>query len=173
MKRRLFFALWPGDEVRRLIADTARRLASHHPGNPVIPANLHLTLAFLGNVDANQYQCVEAMASALRCTGFTLTLDQFGMFPRARVAWLGPQHTPQALQQLSDSVSRAARECGIHLDDRPFNPHVTLARKTSRLQETAIEPIAWQVDAFCLVQSNTLPEGVRYEVIGRWPLLTS
>lgn len=166
--QRLFFALWPDDAVRNSIASFAKQAAEHHQGKRVRTDNLHLTLAFLGNVDDIQRDCVEAMASSLTMTSFSLCLEHTGIFPRPKVLWLGVKENPDALMQLAASLRQGAQDCGVQLNDKGFNPHVTLMRKVTQLHDVELEPIHWKVNNFCLVQSISQPEGVEYRVVKSW-----
>jgi len=166
--QRLFFALWPDDKTRKAIASVVKQASQHHRGNSIRTDNLHLTLAFLGNVNLMQRECVEALAESMSITPFSLCLDHLGVFPRPKVLWLGVKEKPDALKQLATRLGKGARDCGIKLDGKGFNPHVTLMRKVSKLNEFQVEPIYWNVDQFCLVQSISHPEGVEYQVVKRW-----
>lgn len=171
MSQRLFFALWPDAAVRRAIAAVAQQAALQHRGKRVATHNLHMTLAFLGNIDDAQCDCITAMASTLSVAAFELCLGHTGVFPRAKVLWLGCEKRPAAMLQLATSLAEGARQCGIALDDKDFHPHVTLLRKVDRRHELVVEPVRWPVDSFCLVRSVTYAEGVSYEVIETWRLL--
>ena len=180
--QRLFFALWPGDSLRQQLVSRSKPLAQAVHGRSVPTENLHITLAFLGSVDAGQRVCVEDMAANVArntaedvaCSPFALTLDRFGYWSRPRVLWFGASETPEPLRLLADSLSAGARECGLSLDARPYSPHLTLMRKVSRAPEKRdIEPISWSVDRFVLVNSVTVPQGVRYEVVREWLLRES
>jgi 2'-5' RNA ligase len=61
----------------------------------VAAANLHLTLAFLGEVSADKQRALSAMAGRIRQPGFTLTLDDAGQWLRSRVVWLGTRQPPR------------------------------------------------------------------------------
>ncbi len=165
---RLFFALWPDAEVRKQINKVKNLAARQQRGRSMQAGNLHLTLAFLGSVSEEQYECVLERAGQIEFTPFTITLDHIGGFNRAKVVWLGLQEKPFALMQLAAQLHEQATDCGISVDDKPYNPHVTLMRKVDRPQSLVIEPIYWQVDHFCLMQSVTLQEGVQYKVINSW-----
>lgn len=168
---RLFFALWPDDAVRQTLKHHCKPVLRHSGGRAVAIENLHITLAFLGSVDAAQRQCVEQAAAAISLPRFTLTLDQLGYWSRPRVLWLGARETPEEAKQLASQLAKGARDCGLSLDRRPFVAHLTLKRKVREAPPpTELKPIEWAVDQFALVRSHTLPEGVQYEVVGRWPL---
>ena len=166
--QRLFFALWPDDKTRKTIAKLVQRVIPHHQGKPIRTENLHLTLAFLGNVNNAQRDCVEAVAESLSITPFSLCLERLGVFSRAKVLWLGIKEQPDALTQLANDLSNGARDCGIKLDEKTFKPHVSLIRKVNRLHEVEVEPIRWNVNQFCLVQSVSHVEGVEYQVVKSW-----
>lgn len=168
IKQRLFFALWPDAKTRKTIAKLVQRVIPHHQGKPVRTDNLHLTLAFLGNVNKAQRDCVETVAESLSITPFSLCLEHLGVFPRAKVLWLGIKEQPDALIQLANDLAKGARDCGIKLDETAFEPHVSLMRKTNQLHELEVEPIYWNINQFCLVQSISHVEGVEYQVVKSW-----
>jgi len=168
--QRLFFALWPGAAVRSAMDHLAhrqvRKLAKRTPA-----ANLHITLAFPGQVGAGVRDCLEQAADRLSGRSFTLQLDQVGHWPRPRIIWAGPTHTPPELWSLVEQLRAALEGCGITPETRPFQAHVTLARKASRRATgKKIESIDWPVDDFCLAESITDSVGPVYRVLRTWAL---
>lgn len=171
-RQRLFFALWPDADVRAALAAVARG-CGHGRERILVPANLHLTLAFVGNVTADQRACMEAAAATVNGRSFAVTLDQLGFWPRPRVLWAGVEAVPAALEELVADLNSALAICGYQPETRPFRAHVTLARKVSRPpRQIAIAPIRWTVRDFCLAQSVSGERGSEYRVLGRWPLRT-
>ena len=166
--QRLFFALWPDDATRKAITAVVKQAAQYHQGKLIRTDNLHLTLAFLGNVDEAQRDCVEAVAESISMTAFSLCLEHLGVFQREKVLWLGIKEQPDALVQLAESLGVGARACGIQLDGKGFTPHVSLMRKVNQLHEFEVESIHWDVNQFCLVQSISHEEGVQYQVVRSW-----
>ena len=160
---RLFFAIWPdAGSVERLGA-MAGELAPRLGGRAVPRDNIHLTLAFLGDLDDER----AAVAASIPLTAppFTLALDRLGSFRRARVAWAGCSRAPAALVELESDLSARLRELGFALEDRAFTPHVTLLRKIERsLPAEAVEAVRWEVREATLVRSRA----GRYEIIERW-----
>ena len=165
---RLFFALWPDKEVRQSLALINNKLIAHHSGNPMRPENLHLTLAFLGNVPANSLDCLVPMADAISFKCFDLQIEHLDIFPQAQIIWAGLENEPLELINLAEHLHKGALTCGFKLDTRPFKPHLTLMRKAKRLDQQAIHPVIWSVNDFCLVCSVTKPTGVEYKVLYRW-----
>lgn len=168
---RLFFALWPDDDARDALAALARSRLAPGTGRLVPAENIHLTLVFLGRVDRRLRDCAERVASRLSVRAFTLEFLRIGYWPRPRVVWSAPQHTPALLTELASTLSNALVECGHEPTAKPFRAHVTLARKVrGPLRETRHAPVRWPVNAFHLVISETLPEGARYWRVRSWSL---
>ena len=169
--QRLFFALWPDDEVRVRLRRAASVLEGVR-GRRVAVGNLHITLVFLGNVSAEGRACAESAAAAVRGTAFTLVLDRIGAFPRARVVWLGPSRVPDVLGELASSLNARVAACGLDLDRRPYHPHLTLLRKVSRppAPTQLEEPVPWPVREFALIESRNTAQGVEYHPVGTWTL---
>ncbi|MCS5949537.1 RNA 2',3'-cyclic phosphodiesterase [Klebsiella pneumoniae subsp. pneumoniae] len=100
--------------------------ATHFPedaGRPVAADNLHLTLAFLGEVSAEKQRALAALAGRLRQPGFTLTLDDAGRWLRSRVVWLrNPPAAarPAAARQHVARSGGAQRRC--YQSPQPFHP---------------------------------------------------
>ena len=168
--QRLFFALWPDDEVRQRLAAASRQWSKH----PVPEHNLHMTLVFLGDCTPEQRTCYCAAAAAVAVEGFSLAFDFLGGRARSRIQWLGSSAAPDALRSLVRELSRGLQECGFEPEKRRFLPHVTLSRKVKNpVVKTGLDGLVWRVDDFALVESVQEPGGVRYQVLERWPLRQS
>jgi 2'-5' RNA ligase len=168
--QRLFFALWPQMETSLKLYELAGKLL-RSDGRRVTPENIHLTLTFLGSVTPSFGRCAEQVSSAIRGESFTMTLGEIGCWSRSGILWAGPTHVPKALLQLVQALTAGLITCGYAPEKRPYTGHLTLARKVRRCQEKQpIEPLTWDVRQFCLVQSQTYAEGVRYEILHTWEL---
>jgi 2'-5' RNA ligase len=169
-KQRLFFALWPPMETSLKLFDLAGKWPRGE-GRRVTPENIHLTLAFLGPVTPSFGRCAEQVSGAIRSEPFTMTLEQIGCWSRSGILWVGPAHVPKALLQLVQALNTGLVTCGYVPEKRPYSAHLTLVRKVRHCRETqSIEPLAWEVRQFCLVQSQTNADGVRYEILRTWEL---
>lgn len=171
-RQRLFFALWPPDELRPALSALAR--AHVPPRARAVPAgNLHITLAFVGSVTAATRACLEQAAATVAGEACELALDRIGAWPGPGILWLAPAATPPALRQLATDLQQALRPCGYLPEARAYQPHVTLARKLKgRFPAVAVPPLHWRVGDFVLVESLTRPAGPCYQVLRRWPLAT-
>lgn len=159
--------------------------ASNLPVRWVPPENLHVTLAFLGEVDE---QRIGRIGEALLRVGrehapLTLKLGGFGAFPdlrRPRVFWVGAEGGP-ALQAVQRGVEEALLPLGFPRDGRAFHPHVTVGRARKHagpgdfgglaaLSETVTYERRVGIYAVDLMRSQGGPDGVRYHVLAECPL---
>ena len=169
-RQRLFFGLWPDDAVRTALSQAATELLGKRIKR-VASANLHLTLAFAGAVSQPVRQCLEAAAADIQGSAFDLCIDHVGHWPRPRIAWIGPTHTPPALWSLAGQLRTVLAGCGLQTETRPYQPHITVARKISKVPVAAqIDPVAWSVRRFCLLESVSAPRGVSYHILASWML---
>ena len=169
--QRLFFALWPGAEVQAALAEAGAAALGRRKARRVAADKLHITLAFLGEVDDRTQACAESVAASLAGRAFDLSLDQLGYWGRRGLLWAGPAATPPALSALVADLGAGLEQCGLPQDQRPFRPHVTLARKAPRLpSHQPIPAIHWPVRRFVLVASRLTPQGAVYPPVGEWSL---
>jgi 2'-5' RNA ligase len=170
MSERLFFALVPGEAERDAI-HRALAVAGGPDGRPMPRKNWHLTLRFLGNVEPERRACLERAAARIRVAPFAFTLDQLGSWRGPGVAWLAPAAIPAGLTALNAACEAAALACGLAVDERPYRPHVTVARKAPPRETTVLpEAIPWQATAFSLMASRRDSSGAVYREVARWPL---
>ncbi len=191
-RQRLFFALWPDGDTQSALARLAKACLPCGSGRLIAAQNLHLTLAFLGPVDAGTRECAERAAASLRASAFELEFRRLGYWPRPRLLWSAPERTPEGLTMLESMLRNALAACGHEPESRPFRAHITLARKlrdpvgetihASARASSSIapgialprpsldSPIRWSVSDFHLVASDTLANGARYRPLASWPL---
>ena len=186
MSQRLFVAVWLPGEAREEAERIRRRLAAAEPSlGWVAPENLHVTLAFLGDVEPDRIaDLTERIGQALRgAAPFTVQPGSLGTFPaagRVRVVWLGLEVGTEEIAALASRLS-GTLVAGSYMapPDRPFTAHVTLgrpkgARGSGRLGDllSAIRPCggAGRIEEVTLVESRLTPRGSHYEVLARFPL---
>ncbi|WP_297206332.1 RNA 2',3'-cyclic phosphodiesterase [uncultured Pluralibacter sp.] len=170
--KQLFFALSLPDEIQQQIISWRAASFADGAGRPVAAANLHLTLAFLGEVSPEKQRALSAMAGRIRQPGFTLTLDDAGQWLRSRVVWLGTRQPPRGLLQLANMLRAQAARSGCYQSPRPFHPHITLLRDAA--SAVAIPPpgFRWSVpvSGFSLYQSHFARGRTRYVQLEHWSL---
>ena len=166
---RLFFALWPDEAAGQALAKVAAALAARAQGRPVPAAKIHLTLAFLGEITADRAREAHQVAAIRRSSGFNMVLDCVGSFGPAQVAWAGCTRVPPELASLHAGLAGELRSRGFTLEDRPFAPHVTLARRISKVvAREPMPPLEWKAREITLVRSEAGTG--RYDVLEGWPL---
>jgi 2'-5' RNA ligase len=163
---RLFFALWPGEEVRARLARWSRELRASCGGRPVPAQRLHMTLAFLGSLEAERIAEAERAASEVVARAMSLVLDQPGYWKHNRIVWAGASAPPPALEGLVLELRGALARSRIAFDPKPFAAHVTLLRDARKPRAMPVlEPIRWEVEGFALLRSQL--EG-GYEILSSW-----
>lgn len=165
--RRLFFALWPDDASRRALASAADRLAPICGGWPLPAANMHITLAFLGNVDSARLEALGGLTRAWPRFADAWTLDRLGHFPQPRIIWAGSQMPHDALLTLDAELWQALSRHGFTAPQREFTPHVSLVRQAERAAPQSWLPtsIRWRFDRLALVESQLGNGGSRYRTL--------
>ncbi|WP_031509395.1 RNA 2',3'-cyclic phosphodiesterase [Streptomyces megasporus] len=150
------------------------------------PEGWHFTLAFLGEVDeALLPELRERLARAAhRHPAFGLRLAGGGRFGD-RVLWIGVEGDHTTLRRLADSVTAAVRRAGVPTEDRPYKPHLTVARAGRTAHRVDLRPFVasldgfsgsdWQAREVALVRSFLPSSGVpgehpRYETLEAWSL---
>lgn len=164
---RLFFALWPDDEVRFRIDENRKRYnINSNKGRLVCSSNLHLTLHYIGNTTIAEMTCLDRQARQVNAGAFNMILDCAGYFKTPKVLWIGCQTVPQGLIDLQQNLGQEISKCQFTPEVRPYSPHVTVARKIYHAPEpVVVTPIDWAIDRFVMVESISVRGGVRYEVV--------
>lgn len=165
--------------------DLAARIATLQRGLPgarwVEPANLHLTLRFIGEVEEDLAEEIHHNLAALAEPPFALTLSGLGLFGdrhQAHTLWLGVERS-ESLSRLAARVDGAVVQAGAKPEPRKFNPHVTLARlkdtPPGRLQDFIDatghfreEHVA--VERFTLFRSTLGRQGAQYDALEHYAL---
>ncbi len=167
---RLFFALWPEEEVRRALWKTGGRLHEVWGGRRMKPDTLHMSLVFLGDTPAERLDGLRELAAHVEGRVFSLNFKQAACWRHNKVGFLSPEEVPPALGQLVYGLEDGLEAAAFHFDRRPYKPHVTLLRNTRCATQVAFEPIAWHPEEFVLVASDLTEHGPVYQLLGRWKL---
>jgi RNA 2',3'-cyclic 3'-phosphodiesterase len=146
--------------------------------------NIHITLVFLGDTLENRVQEIDALLKEI-CRGFGsfyLIVRGAGVFKSlkdTRVIWTGIGHSDE-MTRLHYLISDKLRTTGTELEERSFNPHLTLGRVKSisnisdlkslleRYQENEIQKV--KVNEIILYESILRPEGPVYNPLGKYSL---
>lgn len=167
--KRLFFALWPDQPTRQVVQAIAKQLQCtgfklHKT------SNLHVTLVFLGNVDDTSECLLRQQLDAITARPFSIQFDRLSYWRKPGIVCLTSEQALElALLELVRDLEAIAKNCGLNTDTRPYQPHITLARKARFRPELEFEPVNWSADAFSLVESVSTVNGVEYRVLDTWP----
>lgn len=170
-RKRLFFALWPDEETGDAILRGTRTAVAECEGRPVLPQNLHITLAFLHVVETGLIPCIEQAALRAATASFDLVLDRVGCWRRSRILWLAPAREAAAGPgALADALWCELAACGFTPEKRRYRPHVTLARKAKHPVFDTVPAVRWRAGSFCLVESKTGQRQSEYVILKTFPL---
>jgi len=142
---------------------------------------LHLTLKFLGEIEEARVALLTAAAAraAEMCEPFGLTIEGAGAFPQRgapRVLWLGVTDAAGGLVRLHGRLEAECAGSGFKREERPFHPHLTLARLRAPQgaralaqfhQEAGFEAIDFPVTELVVMRSELGPGGSRYTPLSR------
>lgn len=178
---RLFVGIPLADEVRAEVAALVAQLRRGAENLRWSAAEgWHITLQFLGNVGAEQFECVKARLGEVRSGPVPVRLGALGAFERAGVVFVDVAVGTE-LAELQKRVVGATAQCGFVPEERAFHPHITLARAKGRkrfqgvpaprsLREKPPRFSEFEAREFLLYESFTEPEGSKYEVRARFGL---
>lgn len=132
---RTFIGLDLGKQLRARVVSLQEKLAQGGCDIKwVEPANLHVTLLFLGEVDDRDLisVCRTVQAGAKPIAPFSMSVNGVGGFPnlrRPRVVWAGIGHGAPDLVGLHDALEPPLLELGCYRrEERQYTPHITLGR---------------------------------------------
>lgn len=160
---RVFFALAPDAATQEALGIVAREIAARGSGRAIVDANLHLTLAFIGDADSERVETLRTILATLPRKAFTLALDCIGAFRHSDLAWIAPSEVPSELTTLQCALASALVDAGFALETRPFHAHVTLARRCAKkVTKARTERLVWRVEHVALLASIAGNGGVTY-----------
>ena len=159
----------------------------------VKPGNVHLTLKFLGDTDPDRISGIrnkltETLAPLER---FQLSLNSAGVFPdtkNPRVLWVGLKDNDGTLKKVQTTIEQALESLRFPIEQRPFSPHLTLARIKSpkgikspedkknlkdeldAVNQEGIDPHPFEVGEIHLYESQLTPKGSIYTVLANFKL---
>ena len=165
---RLFIAIELSEPIRAAAYELALELrqgADH--ARLTRPENLHLTLAFLGEVE--DPAPVRAALTAA-CTGGAFSLTVGGLDRFEDLWWAGVRHNRQ-LETLALGVQTALRQEGFSIERRPWRPHITLVRRWRGPEPHLTVPdTAMQAERVSLMRSDRVEGKLVYTEVSAFRL---
>ncbi len=187
MAIRSFLAFELPGEIREILEGVIEegRKASI-PVRWVRPANIHLTVVFMGNVEASRISPIcEAVGRICKAHNpFRIGVKGIGLFGsrrNPRVLWIGLAGDVDRMAGLRDDLQKGLVPFGIKGEERPFRPHLTLGRfRDGAKGDGALDDLLSRYETLtgpdCLLKELTLfrsdlkPGGAVYTRIGAWAL---
>ncbi len=168
---RLFLALWPGPGVRAQLHEWAVSAHAECGGRVLRAQTLHVTLAFLDEVDPARLPVVLALMQRTPLaplSPFKLTLDHLGYWCDRKIVWAGATGVPESLVATRNALLSQWRATGASVVTQSFRPHVTLLRHARRApSDLHPRPLVWHCDGYVLVHSVRTPRGPHYRVLAQ------
>lgn len=186
---RVFCAIELPPNIRQAVASHVALLRQRLPNVSASWAraeNIHLTLKFLGDIPVTRVdklsQAVSDATSSI--DPFTLAVKGCGSFPprgQPRVLWIGIENSTSGLHRLYQNLEARCVDAGFAREERPFHPHLTVARlrqpqgarQMAELhKQVGFHGIDFQVKEMSVIRSELRSEGSRYTTISTHALGT-
>ena len=156
---RLFVAIRLNEEMLAALRDVQRQMRSCHvSGSYILPENLHLTLAFIGEYP----DPADVPLPAVR--PFPLALEGFGAF--GDLWWVGVRPSAE-LNRCASTLRRALSDAALPFDRKRFSPHITVLRRGVGKPAVAVPDARMTVDHLSLMRADRGKHGMIYTEIAR------
>jgi 2'-5' RNA ligase len=196
---RLFIALDIDDAIRERIVRFVEGVHNYAPdARWANPESLHVTLKFIGEQPDSGVEAIKENLDSVVAPGPQIHFKGYGFFPTlksARVFWIGMQAGPQ-LASLASAIDERMASLGIAREERPFSPHLTLARagggsgsprwRTGDRPNSVFQTLRHRLSGlpdpefgsmspheFFLYRSQLSPKGSKYTKLARFSLQTA
>ena len=179
-KIRTFIAIHVHETVQKKIADFQNRLKPYGGDiRWVRPESIHVTLKFLGDVDAEQIRLIaESIKMSVSTAGsFDISVKGTGVFPnvqRPRVLWVGIDKGSEELKDLAEKIEEVCSEFGFKRERRAYSAHLTIGRVRSpkgidplieTLHTIGFEGGLYHVEEIAVMKSDLLKTGAVYTAL--------
>ncbi len=179
---RTFIAVELNKPVQDELQKIQEQLKTCHPDVKwVKPANIHLTLKFLGEAPIAKIEMIKDQLPSwvAGISPFSITLDTLGAFPhirQPRVIWAGIQEEPSSpLFLLTGTIEKETRRLGFAKEKKAFTAHITIGRVRSAKNIKPLAKILAQckvpanltqpVQSISLLKSTLTPQGPIYDIL--------
>ena len=162
--KRVFVAIKPDRHSRRQIQQIQDDYCQL--GHRVHIDDLHITLAFIGDVSTEQVQALQHIMAGISVKPFSVHLNRLNYWENNGILSLIPDHMPSSLGLLQQKLQQGLGDNGFFVEKRKYFPHVTLCRQsTVNERNSTLNSVACIVDAYCLYESELTVPAPRYTII--------
>lgn len=181
---RSFIAIFPPPEAQDQMEQIQRHIQKFEPNARfVVPEQFHYTLVFLGEVPSLRIAHLnDELNAKIRHRPFPLIINTLGCFRTRnspKVFWLGSDKGNNGyVMDVAADIRAICVTQGIHPDDKPFVPHVTIARAKGKISGTLIQkietvtfqPIEFTCNEIRIMKSQLSAAGATYTTLFTIPL---
>lgn len=164
---RLFLALVPPPELRQRLGELADIARDRCGGRRMPNASLHVTLAFLGEVDEAKATELVEWVQGLAAEPGEWRLDRWGSFRRPGIVWVGSHAPDPSLERLHERLWGTLEPLGLGMRPARYTPHITLLRRATTLRLEGLPPVDLTLayNQLELIQSIIDERGARYRTL--------
>ena len=173
LNMRLFFGLKPEPKIALEIA-TWRDKALPPMRHSVHVDNLHITLAFLGEIHESQLETLMSSAAQVAASPFEISMNQMGYWRKPDLLWIAAERIPDAIIALAKELGSLSVSMGSRREKRAYFPHITIVRNCRVPPPiNIIKPVfTLCFSHYSLFESINTRSGVRYRQLQDWQLGT-
>jgi RNA 2',3'-cyclic 3'-phosphodiesterase len=182
--KRLFLAIGVPQELHGTLLSPLKKAKRIDGVKPSIPAQLHITLRFLGEIESSlEERLVPALASIPPWRPFQLAIEGAGLLPSRRhpkILYAGIRESSELLS-LKTTIDDALSKCGLPPENGTFRPHITVARIRDNVSRSVCDTLPslfetfdsldFTVKSFGLHSSLLLPTGAQHRLEAEFPKL--
>ena len=142
--------------------------------------NIHITLRYIGPTAPGEVDKINRLLSEIvgQTCDLSLNVSGTGCFPkkeRPRILWLGVDGDVAELKLLVEMINSEMDQLGYPQEERNYSQHITIGRIRYPQKVTPdvtdflcaqYEPISWNIPKIILYQSELLPSGAIYSILG-------
>ena len=142
--------------------------------------NIHITLRYIGPTAPGEVDMINRLLSEIvgQNSDLSLNVSGTGCFPkkkRPRILWLGVDGEVAKLKLLIEMINSEMDQLGYPQEERNYSQHITIGRirypqkvtpDVTDFLSAQYEPISWNIPKIILYQSELLPSGAIYSILG-------
>lgn len=179
---RCFLAIELSDTLKNEACRFVKKIQARYSAFRFIPPdNWHLTLHFLGQVEAEKIEELSSRVSRAleNVEPFSIFLEGFGVFPnwhQPRILWIGVSGDIPQLSVLKKQLDQVLQKMHFEIEARLFHPHITVARSKTRVPRLSLDLnpqfkscAVDQVRHVVLFKSTLSPQGTQYAPVRTFP----
>lgn len=172
MLNRTFFALTLNKDQKALIEKWRSNNLPNVPDAIQVPTlNLHLNLAFLGNLTEEQIEALFDMVNDIQFNPINIDINTIGHWQQHEILWVGAKDQNKGFYDLSQKLKCIGKKLNLDMDENTYVPHIGIYRHCQLCPKISkIQPLEFHFtfDTFVLFQTLAMSHGIDYHIIRHW-----